>query len=220
MRAHRAHVGIAHDGDADRLIAVDERGELVDGDQILAICALEAKARGALPGNAIVSTVMANLGFRRAMAEAEIEVVETAVGDRYVLEAMLQRGIAMGGEQSGHLIFLDRHTTGDGILTALRLMGVMAATGTPLSQLAAAAPRAPQVLLNIRDVNKEALDEATAVWDEVRRVESELGTEGRVLVRPSGTEPVVRVMVEATSEAAASSAAERIAKAARAALSL
>jgi len=220
VRAHRAHVGIAHDGDADRLIAVDERGELVDGDQILAICALEAKARGALPGNAIVSTVMANLGFRRAMAEAEIEVVETAVGDRYVLEAMLQRGIAMGGEQSGHLIFLDRHTTGDGILTALRLMGVMAATGTPLSQLAAAAPRAPQVLLNIRDVNKEALDEATALWDEVRRVESELGTEGRVLVRPSGTEPVIRVMVEALTEAAASAAAERIASAIRATLSL
>ena len=213
--AHGAGVGIAHDGDADRLIAVDERGELVDGDQILAICALEAKARGALPGNAVVSTVMANLGFRRAMADAGIEVVETAVGDRYVLEAILKRGIAMGGEQSGHLIFLDRHTTGDGILTALRLFGVMAAAGKPLSVLAAAAPRAPQILLNIPEVNKDGLGDASTVWDEVRRVESELGGDGRVLVRPSGTEQVVRVMVEATTQEAAESAAERIAKTVR-----
>ena len=216
--AHQAHVGIAHDGDADRLIAVDERGELVDGDQVLAICALDARARGALPGDAIVSTVMANLGFRKAMKDAGIEVVETAVGDRYVLEAMLERGIAMGGEQSGHLIFLDRHTTGDGVLTALRLMGVMASTGKPLSELAKVAPRAPQVLLNVRDVNKEALDQAALVWDEVRAVEAELGADGRVLVRPSGTEPVIRVMVEALTEEAATSAAERIAAAIRAAL--
>jgi phosphoglucosamine mutase len=213
--AHSATVGIAHDGDADRLIAVDERGELVDGDQILAICALEAKARGALPGNAVVSTVMANLGFRRAMADADIEVVETAVGDRYVLEAMLERGISMGGEQSGHLIFLDHHTTGDGIYTALRLLGVMASSAKPLSELAAAAPRAPQVLLNVRDVDRERLEDAPPVWDEVRRVERELGSDGRILVRASGTEPVVRVMVEALTEAAASSAAERIAKAVR-----
>jgi phosphoglucosamine mutase len=215
VAAHGAHVGIAHDGDADRLMAVDERGELVDGDQVLAICALEAKARGALPGNAVVSTVMANLGFRRAMADAKIEVVETAVGDRYVLEAMIERGIAMGGEQSGHLIFLDRHTTGDGILTALRLLGVVASTGKTLSQLASVAPRAPQVLLNVKDVNKDALDDAAAVWDEVRRVEAELGSEGRVLLRPSGTEPVVRVMAEATTEEAARAAVERIAKAVR-----
>ena len=218
--AHEAHVGIAHDGDADRLIAVDERGELVDGDQVLAICALEARARGALPNNAVVSTVMANLGFRRAMSEAGIEVVETGVGDRYVLEAMLERGIAIGGEQSGHLIFLDRHTTGDGILTALRLMGVMAGTGKPLSELAKAAPRAPQVLLNVRDVNKEALEQASAVWEVVHVVEAELGGNGRVLVRPSGTEPVIRVMVEATTEDAAIAAAERIAAAIRTTLSL
>jgi phosphoglucosamine mutase len=213
--AEGAQVGIAHDGDADRLVAVDERGELVDGDQILAMCAIDAKSRGALPGEAVVSTVMANLGFRRAMASAGIEIVETAVGDRYVLEAMLDRRISMGGEQSGHLIFLDQHTTGDGILTALRMMGLMAASGKPLSELAAAAPRAPQILLNVTDVAREGLEEATAVWDEVRRVEGELGDAGRVLVRPSGTEPVVRVMVEATTEAAASSAAERIAKAVR-----
>jgi phosphoglucosamine mutase len=210
-----AQVGIAHDGDADRLIAVDERGELVDGDQILAACALDAKARGALPGDAVVSTVMANLGFRRAMSEAGIRIEETAVGDRYVLERMRERGIVMGGEQSGHLIFLEKHSTGDGILTALRLLGLVASSGTPLSSLAALAPRAPQVLLNVRDVAKEKLDDAMAVWDEVLRVENELGSEGRVLVRPSGTEPVVRVMVEATSEDAAQSAAERIAKAVR-----
>jgi phosphoglucosamine mutase len=215
VRAERAHVGIAHDGDADRLVAVDEHGELVDGDQILAMCALDAKVRGALPGDAVVSTVMANLGFRNAMADAGIEIVETAVGDRYVLEAMLERGISMGGEQSGHLIFLDQHTTGDGILTALRMLSLMASTSTSLSELAAAAPRAPQILLNVPDVNKEGLDEAAPVWDEVRRVERDLGSDGRVLVRPSGTEPVVRVMVEATTEAAASSAAERIAKAVR-----
>jgi phosphoglucosamine mutase len=216
--SHDAHIGIAHDGDADRLIAVDERGRLVDGDQILAICALEAQARGALPGNAVVSTIMANLGFRRAMSAAGIEVVETGVGDRYVLEAMVERGIAMGGEQSGHLIFLDRHTTGDGILTALRLLGVMNASGKQLSRLAEAAPRAPQILLNVSDVQKEGLDSASAVWDEVRRVEGELGDKGRVVLRASGTEPVVRVMVEATTEDAASTAAERIAKAVRGSL--
>jgi phosphoglucosamine mutase len=210
-----AQIGIAHDGDADRLIAVDERGELVDGDQILAACALEAKTQGKLPGDAVVSTVMANLGFRRAMSDAGIEVVETAVGDRYVLEAMIERSIIMGGEQSGHLIFLDKHSTGDGILTALRLLGLMASSGKPLSALAALAPRAPQILMNVRDVAKERLDDANAVWDEVLRVESELGSDGRVLVRPSGTEAVVRVMVEATTEHAARSGAERIAKVVR-----
>jgi phosphoglucosamine mutase len=158
---------------------------------------------------------MANLGFRRAMDAAGIEIVETAVGDRYVLEAMLERGISMGGEQSGHLIFLDHHTTGDGIVTALRMLSLMASSGKRLSELAAVAARAPQILLNVAGVNKDALDSATPVWDEVRRVEGELGSDGRVLVRPSGTEPVVRVMVEATTEAAASSAAERIAKAVR-----
>ncbi|MEX2555512.1 MAG: phosphoglucosamine mutase [Actinomycetota bacterium] len=210
-----AQVGIAHDGDADRLVAVDERGELVDGDQILAACALDAKAQGTLPGDAVVSTVMANLGFRRAMSEAGIEVVETAVGDRYVLEAMIERSIIIGGEQSGHLIFLDKHSTGDGILTALRLLGLMASSGKPLSALAALAPRAPQILMNVRDVAKERLEHADAVWDEVLRVENELGLDGRVLVRPSGTEAVVRVMVEATTEHAARSAAERIAKTVR-----
>ncbi|MGH2727155.1 MAG: phosphoglucosamine mutase, partial [Actinomycetota bacterium] len=191
------------------------RGELVDGDQILAACAIDAKTRGILPGDAVVSTVMANLGFRRAMAGAGIRIEETAVGDRYVLERMIERGIIMGGEQSGHLIFLEKHPTGDGILTALRLLGLMVSSGKPLSALAALAPRAPQVLLNVGDVAKERLDDANAVWDEVLRVENELGSDGRVLVRPSGTEQVVRVMVEATTENAAESAAKRIAKAVR-----
>ena len=215
-----ASVGIAHDGDADRLIAVDEHGELVDGDQILAACAMDAKARGRLPGDAVVSTVMANLGFRRAMAGAGIAIEETAVGDRYVLERMIERGIVMGGEQSGHLIFLEKHSTGDGILTALKLLGLVVTSGKPLSVLAALAPRAPQVLLNVRDVAKDELDDASAVWEEVSRVESELGSDGRVLVRPSGTEQVVRVMVEATTEQAARSAAERIAKAVRESLTV
>jgi phosphoglucosamine mutase len=206
-------VGIAHDGDADRLIAVDETGEIVDGDQMLAICALEARERGALPKGAVVSTVMANLGFRKAMDREGIDIIETPVGDRYVLEAMLRQGIAMGGEQSGHLIFLERHTTGDGILSALRLMGIMASTGKSLSALAAAAPRLPQVLMNIRVVSRDGIAEATQIWDEVARVSSDLGGDGRVLVRPSGTEPLVRVMVEAATEPAARAAAQRIADA-------
>ncbi|HEX9696788.1 MAG TPA: phosphoglucosamine mutase [Actinomycetota bacterium] len=205
--------GIAHDGDADRLVAVDERGALVDGDQILAICALDARRRGALPGDAIVTTVMANLGFRRAMAAEGISVSETPVGDRYVLERMLAEGIAMGGEQSGHLIFLDRHTTGCGILSAMRLLGIMAATAMPLSRLAASAPRLPQVLLNVRVATRGGLSDAAAVWDEVRRVTEEMGEDGRVLVRESGTEPVVRVMVESSRQDRAAAAAERIAKA-------
>lgn len=208
-----AAAGIAHDGDADRLVAVDERGALVDGDQILAICALDAKMRSALPHEAVVSTVMANLGFRRAMNAAGIRVAETPVGDRYVLERMLAEGIVMGGEQSGHLIFLDRHTTGCGILSAMRLLGIMATTGAPLSRLAAVAPRLPQVLLNVRVTNRDGLDDATAVWDEVRRVTGEMGDDGRVLVRASGTEPLIRVMVESSDEAVATAAAERIAKA-------
>lgn len=208
-----ADAGLAHDGDADRLIAVDADGEIVDGDQVLAICALDARARGALPREAVVTTVMANLGFRRAMRREGIRVVETPVGDRYVLEAMLAEGIAMGGEQSGHLIFHDRHTTGDGILTGLRVLGILAERGVRLAELAAVAPRLPQVLRNVRVADKEALPGATVVWEEVRRVEADLGEDGRLLVRPSGTEPVVRVMVEAATEGAAQAAADRVAKA-------
>lgn len=207
-----AAIGIAHDGDADRLLCVDASGELVDGDQILAICALDARSRGALPGDAVVSTVMANLGFRKAMDREGIRFVETPVGDRYVLERMLAEGIVMGGEQSGHLIFTDAHTTGCGILSALRLLSIMAASGKPLSELAAVAPRLPQVMVNVRDVDRSRLEGAAAVWDEIRAVEFELDGDGRVLVRPSGTEPLIRVMVESSTEDAARAAADRIAR--------
>jgi phosphoglucosamine mutase len=206
-----AAVGLAHDGDADRLLAVDERGRLVDGDVILAIAALDARDRGALPTGTVVTTVMTNLGFRKAMAEHGIAVEQTAVGDRYVLEAMLAGGHTLGGEQSGHLIYLDRATTGDGLLTGLRLLGVVARTGRPLSELATVMGRLPQVLVNVRVADRHALDGATAVWQAVAAEEARLGDGGRVLVRPSGTEALVRVMVEAETEQEARATADRLA---------
>ena len=210
VKAYGAHVGIAHDGDADRLIAVDEHGNLVDGDQILGITALDMKARAQLPGDAIVCTVMSNLGFRRAMDDNGIGLVETQVGDRYVIAAMLDNKIMLGGEQSGHIVFLDRHTTGDGILTALRLMSVIARSGKGLAELAAQIPRYPQVLENVPVRDRGLLEGAQRVWDAVHEVEAEMAGSGRVLVRASGTEPVVRVMAEAASEQAARDAVERI----------
>ena len=206
-----AAVGLAHDGDADRLLAVDEHGNLVDGDVILAICALDARDRGGLPTNTVVTTVMTNLGFRQAMAEHGIAVQQTAVGDRYVLEAMLAGGHHLGGEQSGHLIFLDRATTGDGLLTGLRLLSVVARTGRPLSELATVMRRLPQVLVNVKVADRHALDGAAAVWDAVADEEGRLGDSGRVLVRPSGTEALVRVMVEAETEETARATADRLA---------
>ena len=210
VKAYRAHVGIAHDGDADRLIAVDEHGALVDGDQVLGISALDLKARGLLPLDSIVCTVMSNLGFRRAMEEHGIGLVETQVGDRYVLAAMLENKISLGGEQSGHIVFLDRHTTGDGILTALRLMAVIKRTGAGLSELASRIPHYPQVLLNVPVRDRGALEGAEAVWDAVRDTEASMAGAGRVLVRASGTEPVVRVMAEAPTEQAARDAVDHI----------
>ena len=210
VKAYGAHVGIAHDGDADRLIAVDEHGALVDGDQVLGISALDLKARGLLPLDSIVCTVMSNLGFRRAMEEHGIGLVETQVGDRYVLAAMLENKIALGGEQSGHIVFLDRHTTGDGILTALRLMAVIKRTGAGLSELASRIPHYPQVLLNVPVRDRGALEGAEAVWDAVRDTEASMAGAGRVLVRASGTEPVVRVMAEAATEQAARDAVDHI----------
>ena len=206
-----ATVGLAHDGDADRLLAVDEHGKLVDGDVILAICALDARDRGGLPTNTVVTTVMTNLGFRQAMAHHGIAVQQTAVGDRYVLEAMLAGGHHLGGEQSGHLIFLDRATTGDGLLTGLRLLSVVARTGRPLSELATVMRRLPQVLVNVKVADRHALDGAAAVWDAVADEEGRLGDSGRVLVRPSGTEALVRVMVEAETEETARATADRLA---------
>ena len=210
VKAFGAHVGIAHDGDADRLIAVDEHAGLVDGDQILGINALDLKARAQLGNDAVVCTVMSNMGFRRAMDANGIGLIETQVGDRYVLAAMLENQIALGGEQSGHIVFLDRHTTGDGILTALRLMAVVARTGKGLAELAAQIPRYPQILLNVPVRDRNLLEGAQTVWDAVHETEVSMAGSGRVLVRASGTEPVVRVMAEAPTEQAARDAVDRI----------
>ena len=207
-----ADVGIAHDGDADRCLAVDARGDLVDGDQILAIAALSLRERGALAEDTVVSTVMSNLGFRHAMRDCGINVVETAVGDRYVLEAMEAGGFALGGEQSGHVIQRDLATTGDGLLTGLHLCDVVTREGRSLGDLAAVMRRLPQVLVNVRLATRPA-DLLDRVADDVARAEAELGDGGRVLLRPSGTEPVVRVMVEAPTAAAAAAVAEQLAAA-------
>ncbi|MEP6463277.1 MAG: phosphoglucosamine mutase [Frankiaceae bacterium] len=208
---HGADVGIAHDGDADRCLAVDATGELIDGDAILAICALAERNAGRLVGNTVVTTVMTNLGFKHAMQAEGIGVVQTPVGDRYVLDAMRQRGFTLGGEQSGHVVFLDHATTGDGVLTALQLLGHTRAAGMPIRELAAVMTRLPQVLVNVKVIDQAAAMNDAAVRDEVAAVEADLGGDGRVLVRPSGTEPLVRVMVEATTGERARAAAERIA---------
>lgn len=211
VRSMGADLGLAHDGDADRVIAVDEQGTVVDGDCLIAALALELKEQGRLPGNRVVTTVMANLGFRRAMAAAGIEVSETPVGDRYVLETMRATGAAIGGEQSGHLIFADHSTTGDGLITGLRLAARMVDTGRKLSDLAAVVEKFPQVLVNVRVADASQAGTSPLLLEAVREVEAELGDGGRVLVRPSGTEPLVRVMVEAQDEAIASAIAERLA---------
>ncbi|HZG93610.1 MAG TPA: phosphoglucosamine mutase [Mycobacteriales bacterium] len=210
-----ADVGIAHDGDADRCLAVCRDGEVVDGDAILAICAVALQEKGRLAGDEVITTVMTNLGFKQAMAAQGISVVQTPVGDRYVLEAMRERGARLGGEQSGHVIFMDHASTGDGVVTALSLLSRMAETGRPLSDLAAVMQRLPQVLVNIRVEDKAKVDGSYEVASTVKAVEEELGDSGRVLVRPSGTEPLVRVMVEAATHDAARVAADRIADAVR-----
>lgn len=211
VRAHRADVGLAHDGDADRCLAVDADGRLVDGDAILAILALGMREVGALRRDTVVTTVMTNLGFKLAMRREGVGVVETPVGDRYVLEAMRAQGLSLGGEQSGHLILLDHASTGDGTLTGLHLMARMAATGRSLADLAAVMDRLPQVLLNIPVQDKARVGGSDRVAAAVAAGKAELAAAGRVLVRPSGTEPLVRVMVEAPSGAQAQSVAERIA---------
>jgi phosphoglucosamine mutase len=205
-------IGLAFDGDADRLLAFDEDARPVNGDVILAIVARHMKAQGKLKNNLVVSTVMSNLGFRRAMTSEGIDVVETKVGDRYVLEAMQARRAILGGEQSGHIIFLDRGRTGDGLLTAVRLLDVVAGSGKELRQLRKEAmTEYPQILRNVPVGRGNRLQGAEMIWNTVAEVERELGDEGRVLVRASGTEPVVRVMVEAGSEAEAVGYADRIA---------
>jgi phosphoglucosamine mutase len=205
-----ADVGLAFDGDADRMLAVDAAGELVDGDHVIALCAIDLHERGALADDTVVVTVMTNLGFRLAMAERGIKVVETAVGDRYVLEALEEGGYVLGGEQSGHVIFRRLATTGDGLLTGVQVLDVLRRQGRPLSELAAAAmTRLPQVLKNV-SVLRRRPDVAQAVAADIAAVEAELGDRGRVLVRPSGTEPLVRVMIEATDAQVAERAADRL----------
>ncbi|MEV0036283.1 phosphoglucosamine mutase [Streptomyces sp. NPDC050804] len=215
---HGAHFGIAHDGDADRCLAVDAAGEEVDGDQILAVLALAMREAGTLRGDAVVGTVMANLGFKIAMEREGIHLVETAVGDRYVLESMKEHGYALGGEQSGHVIVLDHATTGDGTLTGLLLAARVAATGRTLADLAGVMRRLPQVLVNVPDVDKSRVHTSAELAAAVSEAESELGTTGRVLLRPSGTEPLVRVMVEAPDIDQASSVASRLADVVKSAL--
>ena len=205
-----ADLGVALDGDADRCLAVDADGTLVDGDQIMAILAVALKETGRLRGDTLVATVMSNLGMVQALDAAGIRVLQTAVGDRYVLAGMNEGGFTLGGEQSGHVVMLDHGTTGDGTLTGLMLAARVAATGRTLTDLASVMTHFPQVLVNVADVDKSRLETNVAVAEAVRVAESELGRDGRVLLRKSGTEPVVRVMVEAADEVQAKALAHRL----------
>ncbi|MEU9702746.1 phosphoglucosamine mutase [Streptomyces sp. NPDC047981] len=215
---HGAHFGIAHDGDADRCLAVDASGEEIDGDQILAVLALAMREAGTLRGDTVVATVMSNLGFKLAMEREGLQLVQTAVGDRYVLESMKEHGYALGGEQSGHVIVLDHATTGDGTLTGLMLAARVAATGKSLAELAGVMERLPQVLINVPDVDKSRVKTSAELATAVGDAERELGSTGRVLLRPSGTEPLVRVMVEAADIEQARSVAGRLADVVKSAL--
>lgn len=192
----KADLGLAFDGDADRVLAVDEKGRLVDGDFIMAICALHMKRKGRLKGDALVTTVMTNLGFHQAMQREGIDVFKSMVGDRYVLERMLDEGLGLGGEQSGHVIFLEHATTGDGLLTALKLLEALEESGESLSEMAGVMERIPQLLLNVKVKDKETLSESETISRALKEWEKRLEGRGRILLRPSGTEPVVRVMVE------------------------
>ncbi len=211
VKTHDVDLGLAFDGDADRVIAVDENGEEVDGDFLMAICATYLKSQGFLPNNALVTTVMTNMGFDLAMERNGIRVIKTKVGDRYVLEEMMARNIVIGGEQSGHIIFLDHATTGDGIITGLQLISVMQDTGKPLSELKKVMERLPQVLLNVSVSHIKRLKDAQKIWSTVDSVQKRLQGRGRILVRPSGTEPLVRVMVESDSQEEANIIAQEVA---------
>jgi phosphoglucosamine mutase len=217
---HGADAGLAFDGDADRVLAVDAQGSLVDGDQIIAVCALDLHQRGLLRNDTVVVTVMSNLGFRRAMTASGIRLEETAVGDRFVLDALESGGHSLGGEQSGHVIFPDLATTGDGLLTGVQLLDSVARSGRPLHELASVMKRFPQVLRNVRitaGANVAELDDRLA--GDLSAARDSLGDEGRILVRRSGTEPLVRVMVEAPTTEQAEAVAERLAAAVTAAAS-
>lgn len=212
VKEHGAQVGLAHDGDADRVLAVDEQGAAVDGDEIMAILAVDLHRAGRLAGDSIVVTVMSNLGFEVAMRQHGIQVVKTKVGDRYVLDAMRSQGVTLGGEQSGHVIFLDHNTTGDGLLTAVRLCETLHASGQPLSELKKVMRRFPQVLLNVPVSDKGRLATSATLTNAIHETQEALGEHGRVLVRASGTEPLVRVMVEAENDQDAKRAAEALAE--------
>src|SRR5699024_188941 len=207
-----ADIGLAFDGDGDRLIAVDEKGNIVDGDKIMFICGKYMNEKGFLRHNTIVSTVMSNIGFYKALEENGMKSDKTSVGDRYVMEEMRRGGYNLGGEQSGHIIFLDYTTTGDGLLSAIQLVNVMKETGKPLSELADEMTVLPQVLKNIRVTNKNEVLSHPQIQSEIEAVENELGDDGRVLVRPSGTESLVRVMVEAPTKEKCEESANRVVK--------
>ena len=191
-----AQVGIANDGDADRCLMVDEKGQVLDGDQIMLLCGLHLKEQGKLKENMIVGTVMSNIGFHKAAKELGMQTCSTAVGDRYVLEKMLADGYSIGGEQSGHVIFLDYNSTGDGLLTAVQTLSIMKEKGKSLSELAGLMTKYPQLLVNVRVLTKAGWETNAAIQDVIREAEEELGSNGRILVRPSGTEPLIRVMAE------------------------
>jgi phosphoglucosamine mutase len=206
-----ADAGVSHDGDADRALFADADGNVIDGDQVLAACAVGLHDAGELAGDTVVATVMSNIGFERAMTEHGIHLVRTRVGDRYVLEEMDRSGFVLGGEQSGHVIFRRYATTGDGLLTAVRFLSLAAATGATVGELAGVMRRYPQVMVNVRVVDRDGVASSPAVVSAVAAAAEALGDGGRVLLRPSGTEPLVRVMVEAASEADARAHAEAIA---------
>lgn len=211
MESRGADIAIAHDGDADRMLALAPDGTVIDGDFLLAICAKDLKERGLLDNSLVVSTVMANLGFQLAMKREGIDVITTKVGDRYVLEAMREHGAVLGGEQSGHIIFGKRNTTGDGLVSALELLGVIAASGKTATELMSVMEKFPQALVNVRVTDRTLYDGNEAIAAAEAAAEAELGDEGRLLVRPSGTEPLIRVMVEAHTQQQADEIANRVA---------
>lgn len=208
---HKAHIGIAHDGDGDRTIFCDEKGEIIDGDKIMAICAIDMKKEKRLKNNIVVTTVMSNLGFEIFLKKSGIKIVRTQVGDRYVVEEMLRQGCNLGGEQSGHIVFMDHNTTGDGAISALQVLAVMCKTGKPLSKLASGIPIYPQVLLNVPVPKPKSIEKFPAVMSAIKKAEHQLKA-GRILVRPSGTEPKIRIMVEGSSMHKITALAEELAE--------
>lgn len=212
VRDHQAHVGIAFDGDADRVILADEKGEILDGDQVMAICAKHLAEKGRLCKRTVVATVMSNMGLEVALRDMGISLIRTAVGDRYVVERMTQDQLNLGGEQSGHIIFMDHSTTGDGILSALQVLSVMLEADKPLSELRTIMERFPQILKNVRIARKKNIQDIPEIMAQVERVEKSLGNDGRCLIRPSGTEPVIRIMIEGRDEQRIQEMAEDLAQ--------